>query len=272
MALARGVRVTVEARESDGMQLECYLNGSRAELGLVRRVLHRIVRRAGIEGGYRVVVRQEVEVPSGGGLGSSGASALATALALGEALGAGLSYLELAREAHAAEIEEGTGLGTVSGLAIGGAVAVVRPGAPGYDAVVRLVGDPGLKVVVGFFAPIDKRGALNRAGIDRVNRLGRELLADLLREPTLERFVECSRRFAEQAGFMTERVRKAIAAAEGAGAIGASQAMIGETVFALARAGEAERVRGALEALGAQAFVTEVCWSPAQLIPLQSSS
>lgn len=267
IALAQGVNVTVEAEESERAELLCYLNGRRAELGLVNRLLDRIAKRAGIRSPYRIVVKQEVDVPVGGGLGTSGASALATALALGKVLNAGLSYIELAREAHAAEIEEGTGLGTISGLAIGGAVAVVRPGAPGYDSVLRLVADPDLRVIVGFFGPISKREALARLDIARINELGRRALAELLREPTIERFVECSKRFALQAGFMTERVRGAITAAEESGAIGASQAMIGETVFAIAAEEQAESVAKAMEKLGAQTLVTEISWSPARLIP-----
>ncbi len=266
LALASGVSVTVEVEESERAELECYLNGRRAELGLARRVFERIARRFGLSAPYRVVVRQEVGVPMGG-LGSSGASALATALALGRALGLSASYIELAREAHVAEIEEGTGLGTVSGLVVGGAVAVVRPGAPGYDSVVRLVADPDVRVVVGFFAPISKRDALSRVDLARVNELGMRALADLLREPTLERFLESSKRFAARAGFMTERVRRAVEAAEEAGAMGASQAMIGETAFAVAAEDRAERVAEAMRRLGARVLVTEISWSPARVVP-----
>jgi len=266
IALELGVEVAVEVEESERTEVVSYLNGRRAELGLVNRVLSRIVRRAGVDGRYRITVRQEVKVPMGGGLGTSGACALATALALGRALNTGLSYVELAREAHVAEIEEGTGLGTVSGLVAGGPVAVVRPGAPGRDSVVRLIADPDLRVVVGFFAPISKRGALARADIARVNELGSRLLARLLEEPTIENFMECAKLFAAEAGFMTDRVARAIRAAEEAGALGASQAMVGETVFALAYESEAASVAEALRRLGATVLISAIGWSPARLL------
>lgn len=265
LVLSRGARVAVELEESEEARFECYLNGVKSELGLARRVFEKVVKRAGINGRYRVVVRQEVEVPMGGGLGSSGASALATALAVGRVLGVKLSFLELARESHAAEIEEGTGLGTISGLVAGGAVAVVRPGAPGYDAVVRLVADADLRVVVGFYAPISKREVLKR-DLSQVSKLGLMALADLLREPTVERFMRCSKWFAERAGFMTERVRRAVEAAEAAGALAASQAMIGETVFALADSDRAGDVEEVLRRLGAKAFVSEIHWGPARVL------
>jgi pantoate kinase len=266
IALSKGAWVTVEVEESDRQSLECYLNGARAELGLVRRLLRRILPRSGIDRSFKVVVRQEVDVPVGGGLGTSGACALATALALAKALDARMSYYELAREAHVAEIEEGTGLGTISGLVAGGIVMVLEPGAPGYDRVDRVLADPGLLVVVGFFGPIDKREALSRADLRVVDRLGLEALARLEREPTVEAFIRECKWFAERSGYMSGRVKAGVEAAERAGALGASQAMIGETVFALVYEEYAERVREALEALGAQALISRIEWGPARLV------
>ena len=266
IALSKGAWVTVEVEESDKPSLECYLNGARAELGLVKKLLRRILPRAGADLSCRVVVRQEVEVPVGGGLGTSGACALATALALAKALGAPMSYYELAREAHVAEIEEGTGLGTVSGLVVGGIVTVLEPGAPGYDKVDRILAGPDLLVVLGFFGPISKREALSRADLSVVDRLGLEALARLEREPTVEAFIRECKWFAERSGYMSERVKAGIEAAERAGALGASQAMIGETVFALAYEEGAERVREALEELGARVVVSRIEWGPAKLV------
>ena len=266
VALSKGAWVAVKAEENDRLSLECYLNGARTELGLVKRLLYKILPRTGTDRGCRVVVRQEVEVPTGGGLGTSGACALATALALAKALGARMSYYELAREAHLAEIEEGTGLGTVSGLVAGGIVMVLEPGAPGYDRVDRILADPNLLVVIGFFGPVSKREALSRADLKVVDRLGLEALARLEREPTVEAFIRECKWFAERSGYMSERVKAGIEAAERAGALGASQAMIGETVFALVYEEYAEGVRKALEALGAQVLVSRIEWGPARLV------
>jgi len=266
IVLSKGAWVTVEVEESDEPSLECYLNGAKAELGLVKRLLRRILSRAGADRSCKVVVKQEVEVPVGGGLGTSGACALATALALAKALGAQMSYYELAREAHVAEIEEGTGLGTVSGLVAGGIVVVLEPGAPGYDKVDRILADPDLLVVIGFFGPTSKREALGRADLRVVDRLGLEALARLEREPTVEAFIRECKWFAERSGYMSERVKAGVEAAERAGALGASQAMIGETVFALAYEKDAERVREALEGLGAYSLVSRIEWGPARLV------
>lgn len=266
IVLTKGVKVSVEVEEGEEWSLDTYLNGSRAELSLAKRVFRRVIERGRVEGRYRVAVKQYVEAPMGGGLGTSGACALATAIALGKALKAKMSYYELAREAHAAEIEEGTGLGTVSGLVVGGVVVVQEPGAPGFDKVDRILADPSLEVVIGFLSSIDKRVALSKTDIGEVNKLGRELVDKLVEDPTLDRFIDCCRTFAEEAGFMTERVRKGIVEAERAGAIGASQAMIGETIFALADRGCSEQVAERLRKLGARVLVSGIEWGPARLI------
>lgn len=266
VVLTKGVKVTVEIEERKKWSLDTYLNGSKAELGLVKRVFHRILEKGEVEGSYRVTVKQYVKVPIGGGLGTSGACALATAIALGKALKAKMSYYELAREAHVAEIEEGTGLGTVSGLVVGGVVVVQEPGAPGFDKADRILADSSLKVVIGFFSSIDKRAALSKTNISEVNELGQKLVSKLVGDPTLENFIKCCRIFTEQAGFITERVRNAIIEAERAGAIGASQAMIGETVFALAYRDCAEQVAECLRKLKARVLVSDIEWGPARLI------
>ncbi|MEM1508385.1 MAG: hypothetical protein QXY49_03610 [Thermofilaceae archaeon] len=266
IVLTKGVEVIVEIEEGKKWSLDTYLNGSKVELGLAKRILQRVLEKGKVEGNYRVTVKQYVKVPIGGGLGTSGACALAMAIALGKALNVKMSYYELAREAHVAEIEEGTGLGTISGLVVGGVVVVREPGAPGFDKVDRILVDPGLKVVIGFFSSIDKRVALSKTNINKVNELGQKLVSKLVDNPTLENFINCCRIFTEQAGFVTERVRDAIIKAERTGAIGASQAMIGETVFALAYRDCAEQVAECLRKLKAKVLVSNIEWGPARLI------
>jgi pantoate kinase len=61
---------------------------------------------------------------------------------------------------------------------------------------------------------------------------GRQALAALVEEPTVETLMEASRRFAREAGLLTPRVRETIDDVSEAGGE-ASMAMLGETVFAL---------------------------------------
>ena len=63
-----------------------------------------------------------------------------------------LTYNQIGKMAHVAEIECGTGLGTVSSLTFtGGCVLVVEPGAPGICQLDRIPITPDYMVVAGFF-------------------------------------------------------------------------------------------------------------------------
>jgi pantoate kinase len=75
-----------------------------------------------------------------------------------------------------------------------------------------------------------------------VNKWGKKTLEKILSKPSLENFLACCRDFAENAGFMTERVRTLMRLAERAGAIGAAQNMVGEAVHALTTLENAENV------------------------------
>jgi pantoate kinase len=75
-----------------------------------------------------------------------------------------------------------------------------------------------------------------------VNKWGKKTLDKILSKPSLENFLVCCRDFAENTGFMTERVRTLIKLAEKAGAIGAAQNMVGEAVHALTTLENAESV------------------------------
>ena len=264
LTLGRGVIVRVEAEEASETAIKTLLEGQPASMDVTRRVAERVLALKGEP--FQVTIDQRIEVPVGGGLGTSGASALATALAVASAVGVRATYTELARIAHVVEVEAGTGLGTVSGLAVGGLVLVVGPGPPGADRVERIPIEPSIRVVVGFFSPMSKRATVGRADLGRINRLGEEALARVLEDPSPERFVKESWRFALKAGLATPRVVRGVEIAAKSGAIGASQAMIGETVYALADPDVATTIKERFEALGAKSFVTGVDWCPARLL------
>jgi len=262
MALAKGVRARVCLREEPGVKT--VMNGVEGDFAVAKTAATLLLERAGREVG--LLVEQWVEAPVGGGLGTSGASALAVALATAEVLGLKMSYREVAQVAHVTDVRCGTGLGTVSGLAVGGAVIVEEPGAPGYDSVDRILFDPSLKVVVGFFGPIVKSQVLRSDGLSRVNALGRRALAELKREPTVEKFLEVSKRFTLEAGLVTGNVLRAFEALSKLSVLGFSQAQVGDTVFVVADGDVALEAAQLLEGLGARALVTEVSWEPARLL------
>jgi len=146
-----------------------------------------------------------------------------------------LTYNQIGKIAHVAEIECGTGLGTVSSLTFtGGCVLVVEPGAPGICQLDRIPITPDYMVVAGFFeshTPKSVLGDLERKKV--INRFGKETLEAILDDPTLTSFLDKCWEFSENAGFATPNVRRLVKIAKKAGAVGASQNMLGEAVHAL---------------------------------------
>lgn len=246
-AFKKGVSTSVNIEEAEESSVKVFINGRLApEAETTKSVVQMLLERA--DGKYAVEVRHKIDVPVGAGFGSSAGGALTTALALAKALRLKMTYNQLGKIAHVAEVRCKTGLGTVGPLMVGGCVLTVEPGAPGIATVDRIPMAEDCVVVAGVFGPTPTKEVLSSP--ERrlaVNKWGRKTLEKILAEPTVENFLACCRDFAEKAGFMTERVRRLVELAEKAGAVGAAQNMVGEAVHAVATLENAERVAQAFK-------------------------
>ena len=264
ITLEKGVHVTVKADPSEKNSVITLLNGKKADMYVARRVAEELLSLT--EDCFNLIIDQRIDVPVGGGLGTSGASAIATALAVAKAINLHITYYKVAQIAHIAEILSGTGLGTVSGLVVSGLVLIVKPGAPGYDKVERILADDNLRVVIGFFGPIDKKKVLGRKDLDKINEIGKEVLNRILDDPTPESFMKYCLHFAKSSGLISERVLECVETALRLGAIGASQTMIGDAVFALADKDVVEDIVEHFKKAGATALESRISWTPARLL------
>ena len=245
--ISKGVTAKVEVKEAKASRISIRINCKPApEAKTSEAVVKKILSRA--EGAYEVNVEHDVQVPIGAGYGASGAGALAVGLALNEALALRLTYNEVGRIAHIAEVECKTGLGTVAPLMLGGAVVTLKSGGPGFCLIDRISLKPNYRIVSGCFGPIATKTVLASPRVRRrVNRFGRRTLNDILEDTSIENFMASCKRFAAEVGLMSRRVRMLIDAMETAGAIGATQNMVGEAAHALV---EEERVKKVAEAVG----------------------
>lgn len=232
-ALQKGVATHARVSEAEAQSIHVLINGRNApEAKTTETVAETLLARTGEK--YEVTVEHEVEVPIGAGFGTSAGGALGTALTMSKALNLNLTYNQIGRIAHVAEVKCRTGLGTVGPLMIGGCVVTIEPGAPGRALLDRIPISEDHTIVVGVYGPILTRTVLSsqerRAA---VNKWGGKTLDKILDEPSLGNFLECCCDFAEKTGFMTNRLRRLIKLAKEAGAIGAAQNMVGEAVHAL---------------------------------------
>jgi len=233
--LKRGVLTEVSVVKSRSSGVQVFIDGRRApEAETTRTVVDMLLER--LDQPTRVEVRHRVEVPIGAGFGASAAGAMGTALALCSALNLNLTYRDLGRIAHVAEVKCKTGLGTVSGIMFGGCVLVLEPGAPGHGVVDRIPISPDFHIVAGVFQPrLTSEFLKSTKKRSIINEMGEKTLERILAEPSLENFLRSARMFAEKTGLATKRVIRLMNAAEKAGAVGAAQNMLGEAVHALVK-------------------------------------
>ncbi len=179
-----------------------------------------------------MLIETTLNIPVGCGFGASGAGALSAALALNEALSLNLTMNEAARAAHIAEVTNRTGLGDVTGQTFGGVVIRKKAGATSSGNIDKIPCKDSMISWVSF-GEISTKSVLSDAPKKKsINKAGKSRLKELLKKPTLENFFRQSGAFAKEIELMSPEVRDAIEAVEAAGGL-ASQAMLGDTVFAI---------------------------------------
>lgn len=262
----KGVTTRVLTRHSKKNQISVSINrkvtpGAETTKAVVNKLLHKA------EQFCDVKIDHNIEVPIGSGYGSSGAGALSTALALNKALELELTYNELGRIAHIAEVECKTGLGTVGPLMIGGCVLTVKSGAPGYNCIDKIPLGPNYKLVSIYFGQILTKDIITmKERKSKINKWGNKTLDSILKRPTIENFMNSSKEFAEGIGLMTNRVIKAVRSLENSGVIGVTQNMIGEAIHSIVEEDSLRRVVCSARKIGKNVFIFNVDSIGARLI------
>lgn len=240
-SITKGVYTRVQAEPAERNSYIIFMNDEETGGAFVsENVLSKMLAR--LDRPHRVVVKHTVETPLGAGFGSSGGGAISLALALNEALGLNMSYLEVARVAHIAEIECRTGLGTVFAATVGGFGALVKAGGPGIGEAIKYDRGDELSVVYLHFGPMATRDALSDMTIRRrINELGGSYVDRIKDDLRPGLFMELSRRFTDHVGIATLRLRAVLKEADRVG-VPCAMAMFGEAAFSLVYEDEAEEV------------------------------
>ncbi|MDF1534573.1 MAG: pantoate kinase [Methanosarcinaceae archaeon] len=241
IVLDRGVETTIVVNDSIN-QTTVKLNGSIVQEGAIHTVVEMLT-------DVPLMVESTADVPIGCGFGASGAGALGAAHALNRALSLDLTAEQLTETAHVAEVKNGSGLGDVIAQSHGGIVIRTHPGAPPFGEIERIpVND--YKVLCIVLGEISTKSVLEDTRVVcQINSAGRDALKALLKAPTIENFMIRSREFAIETGLVSERALDIIETVESAGGM-ASQAMLGDTVFAIVTMESENEVREAMKNIG----------------------
>lgn len=232
--LNQGVKTSVRIGHSSRPKLKILFNGKPLPNPVVSLTVIQEHLRASSKR-LQVVASHESILPMGCGYGTSGAGALSLSLALNEALGASLTRIEAAQIAHKAEVNNRTGLGTVTSAFFGGLLLRTKPGAPGFAEVTKIIPSSSLRVVSGSFGPISTKGVLSSARLrTRINRCARGLISLQARNPKAGTFLKLSQRFAKCLGMISPRLIEAISKMQERKIV-SSMMMIGESIFTIVR-------------------------------------
>lgn len=167
--LSEGVVVTVKKAG----KTEILFNGKKINMPTVFDVLHTLTDK-------NLLIVIETKLPLGCGFGISGASALATGIAVNKLLTLKKSKKQLAVIAHTAEVKNKTGLGDVTNQFFGGILLKKKPSS--HFSVTKIF----VKEKVVFcrvFSPISTKSVLSNALIiDRVETAAQRALANIENE------------------------------------------------------------------------------------------
>jgi len=237
--IAKGIQTTATVQPfTNGhqtSQVRVFFGSREAEAPITRAVVRRVLadRNPNGKGHYDITIHHKLDIPIGVGLGASGAGALGTALSLAKALGLNKRPIELAQIAHVVEVEHRTGLGDVIAQFHGGFEIRRKPGAPGIGEV--LVRDDVWAqdvVCLAFGDEIKTAKVLrNPSTAQKISQMGRQFLAELTTDFSLEAFCKLSQQFAKTTGLVTPQVRAMLKRAKRLGVELGSMSMLGNSVF-----------------------------------------
>ncbi|MCQ6962127.1 pantoate kinase [Methanolobus chelungpuianus] len=241
IVLSAGIETTVTMGEGIE-ETVILLNGKEVEGITSRTVVEMLTDRP-------VRVESTTQVPVECGLGASGAGSLGTAYALNRVLSLNLTTNKLNGIAHVAEVRNSSGLGDVAAQSLGGAVIRTSPGAPGVGSCDRIPsGESDVYcVVLGKLSTGMVLGS--REAVRNINDAGKEAMKRLMVRPCMENFMRCARDFSIGANLATDEITDIIEAVEAIGGM-ASQAMLGNTVFAVGTESTGAELKEVLSGFG----------------------
>ena len=264
----KGIRTQVTACKSRKNKISVYINKNLRRDAYTTETVARFMLKQ-TDRKVALKIEHNVEIPVGAGYGTSAAGALSTALAMNELLRLGMTFDQVGYFAHVAEIECRTGLGTVGALMIGGCILQKEGGPPGLCRIDRIPIKPSFVLVSGCYGPISKTSVLNSKSISRkIGREGKKTMKLILSKPDLSNFLQKSEEFALRIGYMTKGIKKLVEVSKIAGAVGATQNMLGDAFHAVV---EEDRADEALKALSRhmpreKLFISKIDFEGAKLL------
>ncbi len=243
LCMDAGVKTSVEVEDGDCLEVKVFIGGRKDEAETTERAVFDFLE--SIEKTCRVRVDHDVQAPISSGYGMSGAGTLGAMFALTEALDLDIGEERILAEAHKAEVACQSGLGDVGPQLIGGLVVGLKPGAPPFGEWERIGLESDWGVVCATLGTLSTSDFLkDSANRKRSKERGDLAMEDLLREKSLENFMQVSKKFATGLGVFDDDFLETLDDLSSECPVGAGAVMLGKSIFAPAREPELDTVEG----------------------------
>lgn len=241
LVLNQGIEAKVQVMDSTD-RTRVFLNGSSVEAETINMTAEMLT-------DLPVIVDITANIPVGCGFGASGAGALSVAYALNQALSLNYTSNHLADIAHLAEVKTGCGLGDVTAQLYNGTVIRKKPGKPS-NCGVDFIPSGSFTVLSTVLGTVSTKSVIeDKQMVDKINSAGRKALSSVLDYPTIDNFMIQAKKFTIKTGLLKDRAKDVIEAVEASGGK-ASQAMLGDTVFAIPWEGNEDEVYRVMSEFG----------------------
>lgn len=247
--LSRGTTTFIEATPSSQNEISVFINTQPTNAPLTHWLVKSFQKKY-TNRKYKLEINHTMEMPVSAGFGTSGSGALSTALALRNACGIDISDEECYQLAHIADVETKGGLGTVMAEIAGGLEMRVDFGGPGIGKVETIPLDKDYNVIILYFGSYKTLEALSDTTLmNKVLKYGKQCVIDLLKEPSVENFLELSQWFTQKLGITTKQVSDIINKMKRKGFI-CSMPLFGESVFSIQTGNDSVKLHDLLNEFG----------------------
>ncbi|WNY26551.1 pantoate kinase [Methanolapillus ohkumae] len=220
----------------DDPDVDIFLNGKKGRGETILSVVSELSKITEKKYGrtFHYTISGKSDFPPGCGFGISAAGALGTAWAVNDALKLDLLERDLMEIAHIAEVQNKSGLGDVAGESLGGLVLREKPGGSFFGDF-HSIPIPEKKVFCLVLGELSTKEIISSPKyVQTINAAGKEALTNFKKEMTIESFMRESLNFTNKAGLLSEEAKKIIESVDENMGF-AAQAMLGNTVFAMAK-------------------------------------
>lgn len=223
ISLEEGMTTKVEVKKSGTGKYKFFMNNHNFENPVTSIGVLRLYKQE-YGKNFDVTVNHYCNLPSGYGLGISGAGALSLSYAMNHALGLGLSEKDVIEIANQAELESRTGLSTVIGESMGG--FLIRPKHKFRDMIHKKINED---IFILPMAPLSTKQIISTDfWKSKINMFARKAMKEFMNDMTISGLIRASRTVAIETGLaeLNSFFYKYLLANEDAG-----MAMFGFTMF-----------------------------------------